>query len=105
MSFSVLQVGASGARRLAPDLEVLGHREVGEDAPVLGHVAEAESRDLVRRAPVDARASKRTSPSALDEAHQRLERSRLAGAVAAERATTSPLSTARSRPKQNCARP
>src|SRR3954470_8720021 len=73
------------ARRLASDFEVLGHREVGEDAPVLGHVAEPEPGNLVRRAPVDARALEADLARArLDEAHQRLERGRLAGAVAAE---------------------
>ena len=74
-----------GRGGLAPDLEVLGHRQVGEDAPVLGHVAEPEPGDLVRRAPVDARAFEANLARArLDEAHQRLERGRLAGAVAAE---------------------
>ena len=49
------------ARRLARDLEVLQHREVGEDAPVLGHAAEAEAGDAIRRQAPRCRGRERRS--------------------------------------------
>ena len=40
---------APAARRLAADLEILGDGQIGEDAPLLRHVAETEAGDAVRR--------------------------------------------------------
>ena len=42
------------ARRLAADLEILHHRQLGEDAPLLRHIAQAEPGDAVGRQAVDA---------------------------------------------------
>ena len=44
-----VQVGAPSRGGWRADLEVLAHAEVGEDAPVLGHLAEAEAADAIRR--------------------------------------------------------
>jgi hypothetical protein len=77
------RLGAVG-RYAAADLEVLEHREVGEDAPVFRHVAEAGARDTIARKPVDRAAGEDEAVGAgVDEAHDRLQGRGLAGAVAA----------------------
>ena len=66
-SRSGVHVGASGARRLAPDFQVLRHGEVGEDAPVLRDVPEPRPGDRVGLEPVDPPAverDRRRSPAA-----------------------------------------
>jgi hypothetical protein len=70
---------------LPADLEILHHRQLGEDAAVFRHVAQAKARDLVRRQMVDARTFEGDLALARwHQPHDRLERRRLAGAVAAE---------------------
>ncbi len=54
-------------RRLAADVEILQHRQVGEDAPVLGREAEAEPRDLEGAQPGDVGALKTDRALALGE--------------------------------------
>src|SRR5258708_31424522 len=70
--------------RLAADVEILEHGEIGEDASVLRHETQAPARDLERLEFRDILAEKMHGSGALrDQRHQRLERRRLAGAVAA----------------------
>src|SRR3954454_12313374 len=72
------------SHRLAADVEIFQHGEIGKDAPVLRHEAEAPSRDLERLELRDILAEEADGSGALgDQPHQRLERRRLAGAVAA----------------------
>src|SRR3954454_23567610 len=72
------------SRRLAADVEFFQHGEIGKDAPVLGHEAEAPARDLARLELGDILAEKTDGSGTLGgQSHQRLERRRLAGAVAA----------------------
>ena len=54
-------LGGGPAARPRPrrDLDVLGHRQVGEDAAVLGREAEPQPRDLVGAPPVDRLAVER----------------------------------------------
>ena len=89
-SFSGVHDGAalpSGkcARRLAADLEILQHRQVGEDAPVLRHEAEPAARDLDTASAARCR-RRRSAPCRARRAIRpmmRLHGGRLAGAVAA----------------------
>src|SRR5690606_23334199 len=68
----------------AADVEVLEHRELGEDATVLGHVAEPGTVDAERLQPVDALAGKHDlAAAAREQAHDRLHRRALARPVAA----------------------
>src|SRR5262249_41879120 len=70
--------------RLAADGEVLRDRPIRENAPVLGHEAQPPSRDLERLEIGDVLAQEADRSAALrDQRHQRLERRRFAGAVAA----------------------
>src|SRR3954449_243254 len=72
------------SHRLAADVEIFQHSEIGKDAPVLGHEAEAPARDLERLELRDILAEKADGSGALgDQPHQRLEGCRLAGAVTA----------------------
>ena len=72
-------------RRLPADLEVLVDGEIGEDAALFRHVAEAEPSDLVARAMGDRPPGEDQALGlAGDEAHDGLKRRALAGAVAAE---------------------
>ena len=80
--------------------QVLGHREVGEHAPVFRHVADPPPHHLVRGAPGQVLAAEPYPPpdhrdEVLDDAPQG---ARLARPVAATMQTTSPSSTARSTP-------
>jgi len=76
--------------RFAPDAAALGaHRqvlldgEIGEDAPVLRHVPDPESADLVGGTPGDLLPVEADGAAGhLDQAHDGLERGRLARAVA-----------------------
>src|SRR5436190_10267569 len=73
------------ARRLTRDREVLAHAQVGEDAAVLRHPAEAETADAVRRQRRDVGAAKDDAATpARHQSHDRLHRRRLAGAVATD---------------------
>src|SRR4029079_12960550 len=70
--------------RLAADVEIFQPGEIGKDAPVLGHEAEAPTRDLERLELRDFLAEKADGSGPRgDQSHQLLERRRLAGAVAA----------------------
>src|SRR5262249_19450134 len=61
---------------LPADVEIFGDGEVGEDAPVLGHEAKPEARDLERLEIGDVFAGKTERAAALrDKRHQRLESS------------------------------
>ena len=72
------------ARRLAADVEIFPHGEIGEDAAILGHETKAAPGDLERPQPRNLFAKKANHAVALrNEPHQRLDRGRLAGAVAA----------------------
>ena len=85
-SLSSASTSARPRAAAGADVEVLHDGEVGEDAPVLRHVAEAEPGDAVRRQPLDV-AGRGTRSLALarpHQAHDGLHRRRLAGAVAAE---------------------
>src|SRR5262249_53076450 len=70
---------------LAADLEILLDRQLGEDAPLLGHIAEAAPRDLMGRRTRDVLALEHDLANTLfNEADDRTEGRRLAGAVAPE---------------------
>src|SRR5262249_17800633 len=74
---------AMAPRRLAADVEILPHGQVGKDAAILRHEAEPAARDLERPQPRNVFAEKAHRAAALrDESHQRLDRGRLAGALA-----------------------
>ena len=45
---SLIGVGVAAARALVDDVEVLAHRQAGEDLVALGHVADAPAGPLVR---------------------------------------------------------
>jgi hypothetical protein len=76
--------GAAAARR---DVEVLPYRQLGEDAAVLRHEADAGVRDLVRRAAADAAALPLDAPGRSGrEPHDAAHRRRLPHAVPAEQA-------------------
>ena len=85
-SLSSVQAGAPARGGLAADLEVLRHRELGEDAPVLRHVAEARAGRCGRAAGASmlAAGEAHLARGRRHQAHDRLHRRRLAGAVAAE---------------------
>src|SRR5207253_4759508 len=78
-----------GPRRTAvggapPDVEVLEDAQLGEDAPVFRHPAQAEARDLEGLQPQELLAGEaHAAGAAPNEAHDRLHGGRLAGAVAA----------------------
>jgi hypothetical protein len=88
-SFGKLERLVEAARALglghqpAAELEVLGHRHLREQLPALGHQRDAGAHDLVRllRQVV---AVERDDAAPRDQARQRLEQRRLAGAVGAE---------------------
>src|SRR5262249_20193990 len=72
------------AQRLAADLEILEHRQIGEDAPVLGHETEPPARNLEWLEMRDILAQESDHAAALrDQRHQGFKRRRLAGAIAA----------------------
>ena len=84
-SRSGVQGGAPARRRAAADLQVLQHGQVGEDAPFLRHVAEAEPGDPSGSRPAIVGAGEADPPGAgRHQAHDRLHGGGLAGAVAAE---------------------
>src|SRR5207247_476079 len=65
------------------DLEVLLDGEIGKDAAILGRVADAHARPLVRRPPRDLLALEANDAAARwQEPHDRIDGGRLAGAVA-----------------------
>src|SRR5262245_58799640 len=65
-----------------PKLEVYLHRELGKDVGALWHVADARPLELVRRQPFDRAPVQENLPGARrEEAEDRLEERRLAGAV------------------------
>jgi hypothetical protein len=73
------------ARPLAPDLEVLRHGQAGEDAAVLRDVAEPEAGDLVGLEGGEiVLVEAHRAGGGSNQPHDRLERGRLACAVAAE---------------------
>ena len=77
--------GAVG--RAGSDLEVLPHRELGEDAPVLRHVADAAARQPVGRGAGDVLALEaHVALRGRRQAHDRAHGGGLADAVAAEQA-------------------
>ena len=67
--------GRTRARRLSADLEVLHYAEIGEYAPLLGHVAQAEAGDLIGSSLLDAAAVEadlaRQRPHQADQGFQR----------------------------------
>jgi hypothetical protein len=74
-----------GAGCLPADFQVLGHREIGEDAPVFRHVAHAEARHLVGMQLTQVAAVEHDfAGGSGHQSHDRLERGGLARAVAAE---------------------
>ena len=80
-------VDDAAARRLLAEIDVLGHREVGHDAQLLVHHADAGRQRLARRAEmhrpaVDRHAAVVLAVQAGDDLHQ----GRLAGAVLAHQA-------------------
>ena len=71
--------------RLAADFEIFLDRQVGEDAPLLRHVAEPAAHDRMRRLARDVLAFEHDAARALlDQADDGAEGRRLAGAVAPE---------------------
>ena len=82
---SCVHCGAFGRLGWRPTSEILLHRQIGEDPPLLRHVTKARTHDLVRRRARDIPAFEHDAAGALlDETHDRAEGRRLAGAVAAE---------------------
>ena len=74
-----------GPLRLAADLEIFLHRQVGEDTALLRHVAEPAAHDRMRRLARNVPALEHDPARALrDQADDGAERGRLAGAVAPE---------------------
>ncbi len=88
MSEDGLEVARDGrlvATQIGPRIQVLEHREVGEDAPALGHVGDAETHDPLGRAAVDAHAVEPDLARARRrEARDRAQRRALARAVGAD---------------------
>ena len=73
------------ARRAPPPAEhVLAHREVGENAHVLGHVGDAAPGDFGRRPRRDVLAVEPDAAGRVPQTHDGAQRGGLAGAVAAE---------------------
>src|SRR6266542_1166036 len=67
------------------ELEVLGHREIGEEPAALGHEADAEPRDLLGRMAADLAAGELdTAAGRRGQPHHTLERRGFARAVSAE---------------------
>src|SRR5512143_1698057 len=89
-----------------PDLQVLPHREVREDLPVLGDVADPQAGD-----PVDLRADdllpveQDASGARGGKAHDGPERGRLPGAVSPHQAHRFPLRDVEGDPEENVAGP
>src|SRR5439155_20511218 len=74
----------AAVRRAAADIEVLAHAEVGENAAIFRHPAQAEPRDLEGLKAQELRAVEaHATGAAPDETHDRLHGGALAGAVAA----------------------
>src|SRR5262249_38719441 len=73
-------------RALEPELQVLPHRQRGEDLAILRHVADAGVGNLIGAQPGDALALEQDLADGLDEPHDRLARGRTADAVPAEQA-------------------
>src|SRR5262249_30052272 len=72
---------ASGTRP-GRDLDVLRHREIGEDPAVLRRETDAQARDLERGPVLDLAPLERDAAGARPQvAHDRAQRGRLAGAV------------------------
>jgi len=70
---------------IEPRAQVLHDREELEDPPVLGHEGDAHAREVIRRAPGNLLALERdVSLRRAHDAHDRLERGRLADPVAPE---------------------
>ena len=85
-SRSSLDRGAIGAL-VRPQLEVLRHRHVAEQPPVLRHHRDAPANDLRRRQTADRLAAEQDLPLARrHEAEDRLQRRGLAAGVAAQQA-------------------
>ena len=98
---------AAVGRRAAPDLQILVDGEVGEDAPVLRHVAEAEPRDAEGGRPaMSCAVEAHAPPRSADQAHDGLQRGGLAGAVAAhQRDDLAAPQRRASTPNSTCAGP
>jgi hypothetical protein len=80
------------ALRLAADFEILFHRQISEDTPLLRHVTKPIPHDLMRGTCRDILAFEHDPPRPLrDEPDDRAERRRLAGAIAAEQRHDFPL--------------
>ena len=72
------------ADRLAADIQILEHGQIGEDAPVLRHETKPPARDLEWLEMGDVLAQEAHGAAALrDQGHQGFEGRRFAGAVAA----------------------
>src|SRR5437667_321686 len=81
-------IDATGLR----DLEVLFDGEIVEDSAILGRVADAKTRSLVRGESRDVPASERHAARAQrEQAHDAVDGGRLAGAVAADEADRFPF--------------
>src|SRR5881296_722490 len=88
------------------DREVLRHRQVGEDPPILGHEPDAQAGHAVRRHTAQ-RASLEADLSGrhLDDADDRLEGGGLAGAIASEQRDHLALGRAQADAVEHVARP
>jgi hypothetical protein len=71
--------------RLAADFQIFQHRQVGEDAPVFRHIAQAQPRDRMGRQADDV-VSGKMHPAAASghQTHDGAQGGRFAGAIAAE---------------------
>ena len=84
-SFSRVQCGAFGLHRLAADFEIFVDREIGEDAPLFRHIAEAAADDRMGRLIRDVLALEHDAAAALrDQPDDGAKGGGLAGAVAPE---------------------
>ena len=74
--------GVAAAPRRVAEPQVLLDRQIGEDAPSLGHERDAAARNVLGLATHDRRPGEPDVAAARrDEAHDRVQRRRLAGAV------------------------
>src|SRR6185437_10258449 len=87
MAIDLVEVGGDPGRvapRISAHPQVLLDRKIGESPAAVGHVGDPAARDVFGRTIVDTAAFEADLAAAPDEARQRPERGRLAGAVGAE---------------------
>src|SRR5688572_4233131 len=96
------QRGRAPGERREPQLEVLAHGEAGEYAAVLGHEADAEPGDLVRRQPAELVAIELDRPPPrLEKPHRRLHERGLSHPVAPQQRHRLTLTDLQRHPKQD----